>query len=141
MEDKYSEAIAWSIQLDGQITILWLKLQSIKGRVEVAKEKVTAAEMVVRLAKAEVARVVEDYKKFADFEDEVIEVARDADQKGFAKCKRKVAQAFHLLDLSKIRPYDLEEAEEEEAIGNKGKAIEAKETSKVKMTMMPPEES
>lgn len=40
--------------------------------------KVMAAEVVARAAKEEVARVIEDYKKFANFEDEVNKTAYDA---------------------------------------------------------------
>lgn len=77
MDDRYFEATARSIQLEGQIIILWLKLQSTQGRVEAIEEKATTVEMVARAAKAEAAKAVKDYKKSVDFEDEVSEAACD----------------------------------------------------------------
>lgn len=77
MDDRYFEATARSIQLEGQIIILWLKLQSTQGRVEAIEEKATTVEMVARAAKAEAAKAVKDYKKYVDFEDEVSEAACD----------------------------------------------------------------
>lgn len=50
----------------------------------------------------EVAKAIENYKRLADFKDEVGEAACNAFEKGFEGCKRKIFKVFNLLDLSEI---------------------------------------
>lgn len=54
------------------------------------------------MAKAEAVRAVDEYKKSIDFEDEVGEATSDTFWKGFAECRRKVAEAFLQLKLDNI---------------------------------------
>lgn len=61
-----------------------------------------ATEVVVKAAKEEASQAVMWYKAFMEFEDEVNEAVYDAFYKGFDECKKKVALAFHLLNLKDI---------------------------------------
>lgn len=76
-----------------------------------AQEKATAIEAMVKVTKEEVAQVVTRYKASEEFEDGVNKVIYDAFYKGFDEYKRKVALAFHLLDLKEIITDKLEVVE------------------------------
>lgn len=122
LEDRYAETTTKSIQLEGQITILQVRLQSTEGRV-VVEEKVMAIEVVAKAAKEEAARVVEQNKNFANFEDKVNEAIYDTYHKGFKECKRKVMQAFNLPDLKNIVIDEPEGAEKEGVANARGKVV------------------
>lgn len=74
---------------------------------------------MAQVAKAEVARAIEEYKRSIDFEDEVGEATGDTFQKGFAECKRKVAEAFLKLKLNSI-VLDKPKTEEEDGTKRPG---------------------
>lgn len=59
---------------------------------------------------------------------------------GFKECKRKVAYAFYLLDLSEIRVDELEEVEEGEAMGDGGEAVKVEEIPRAEATIVSPKE-
>lgn len=78
-----------------------------------------------------------EYKNSAHFEDEVNEAIYNTYHKGFKKCKRKVAQVFHLPDLSNIEVDEPEEVEEREASGDRGEVAEVDETPGSEVDVMP----
>lgn len=98
LEGKFSESTAKAMSLKVQLKTANLKVQLIKAKAIVVKKNAAAVELVARAAKAEVARAIKDYKKSVNFKDEVGEVACDAFEKGFEKCKRRVSKVFNLLD-------------------------------------------
>lgn len=102
LEDHFAENITKSIHQEGQISTLQVRLKSIESKAATIEGKVTAIKVLVRAAKEEVPQAIVRYKASVEFEDKVNEVICDAFYKDFDECKRKVAQAFHLLDLKDI---------------------------------------
>lgn len=88
--------------LEVQLKAANLKFQGAETRAKEAEEKAIVVEAVARVAKAEMVRAIEEYKRLADFEDKVSEATCDAFQKRFAECKRKVTNALPKLDLRSI---------------------------------------
>lgn len=78
------------------------------GRAKATKETATAAEIIVKVAK-----IVDEYKNFVNFKDEVNKAVYNTYHKDFEECKRKVAQAFYLPNLNDIRANEFEGAEDE----------------------------
>lgn len=92
--------------------------------------------------KAKVAWAIEEYKKLANFDDEVGEVNYDAFRNGFAECKGKVTKAILELKLDSIALDETESKEEggvketriadpEMILVNKTVVVEVKVTKKV----------
>lgn len=76
---------------------------------------------------------MEQYKNSIDFEDEVNEAISDAYYKDFEECKRKVVQAFHLLDLKDIIVDEPERIEEEGVADARGDTVEADESNELEI--------
>lgn len=74
----------------------------VEDRVTVVEVKATAIEVVVGAVKEEVAQAIVQYKASLKFEDKISKVVYNDFYKGFEECKKKVAQAFNILDLDDI---------------------------------------
>lgn len=98
----------------------WLQtsdFEVVEGEViaQEAKDRAQATEAKARPIKAQatsvVARAMEKYKKFKDFEDEITKDSYDTYQLGFMKCKKKVAEAFLGLGIDGIINVEFEKEE------------------------------
>lgn len=107
--------------------------------------KAIVAEVMVRVAKEEVAQAIAWYKASVEFEDEVNEAVCNAFYKGFNNCKRKVAQTFHLPDLKDIIADEPKEAGADTLIGDEPieitKVTEPEATRSLLQSLRPPKPS
>lgn len=114
-----------------------MRHQLVEGKVEATEEKATAIEVMAKATKEEVARVVEQYKNFTNFKDEVNEAIYNAYHKDFEEYKRKVMQAFHFPDLKDLITNEPEGGEEEGVIDVRGEEVEVSEGTGSKIDTEP----
>lgn len=79
---------------------------------------------------------MEEYKNSTDFKDEVNEAVCDAYHKDFKEYMKKIAQAFHLLDLGEIK---IDEPKEIAKGGPTRGQSEVDETPRSEATILPHE--
>lgn len=78
LENRYSDATSKVMELEVQLNATNLKIQGVEAKARKVKERATTTKAMARVAKAEMAQAIKEYKKLMDFEDEVDEAGRDA---------------------------------------------------------------
>lgn len=121
LETRLVDTTTKGMVLESRVQYVGFRLKGAEVVAWEVKKRAKAIETTTRAAEAEVAlvgtQVIEEYKKSTYLKDEVGKATYDSFQKGFAKCKKMVVEAFPGLDLTDIivvEPKQQKEGEEED---------------------------